>query len=92
MKKFKEVKVHAHIERSYSSTVCDLCGDESEDNWAPGYSANKTEVKIIEGKSYPEGGSGTEISYDICPTCFKTKLIPWLESQGAHTIEYDWSW
>lgn len=41
------------------------------------------EVKLEEGTSYPEGGSYEGFILDICPKCFKDKLIPWFESQGG---------
>ena len=44
------------------------------------------------GNSYPDNGSTTELSYDICGNCFKNKLMVWLESQGAkpQREEKDW--
>ena len=50
------------------------------------------EVRQRQGVSYPEGGSGTEIEVDLCPTCFKEKLVPWLRSQGATIEEKEWEW
>jgi hypothetical protein len=49
-------------------------------------------VKHRDGENYPEGGSGTEVEIDMCPECFKTKLIPWLESQGVVVQRKDWEW
>lgn len=77
---------------------CDLCGYKAKDhNWnSSSYTINETEIKITmyqkDGESYPEGGCGTEYNVDICPKCFKDKLIPWLESQGckAKIIEWDY--
>jgi hypothetical protein len=92
MKKYQEYEVPTHIDRHWISTVCDLCGDESETGWAPHYSAFEATVRLRDGIAYPECGNGTEIEYDLCPTCFREKLIPWLESQGAKTVITEWDW
>lgn len=47
------------------------------------------EVRLKEGESYPDGGCGKEWKYDICPKCFKTKIVSWFESQGVYK-ERDW--
>lgn len=74
---------------------CDICGRTGKATyhpWADGsYDATDSEVKLRTGSSYPEGGSGTELQADICPDCFKTKLVPWIESFGHTKIaETDW--
>ena len=91
--------------KTYEETVlvekrCDLCGvlGEPEDSWSPSgiYDVNETEVEVTvrqkEGSQYPDGGSGTQFVVDLCPTCFKYKLIPWLRSQGADLKQTDWDW
>jgi len=62
---------------------CDLCGVESQgEQWeAKGtFESNKTiitvEVTQKEGMNYYDSGSGTKYEVDLCPTCFKEKLIP----------------
>ena len=78
---------------------CDLCGVEANgEDWEAKsfYAINETEIVIEarqkEGHSYPEGGSGTKYEIDLCPDCFKNKLIPWLKSQGANIQKEDWGW
>jgi len=80
---------------------CDLCGRKSPDNynWTQGsYKVNETELKVCvtvtqqEGNQYPEGGSGTEYEIDLCPECFKNRLVSWLKSEGAKIKEKDWDW
>ena len=44
------------------------------------------------GSNYPEGGSGEETTIDICPDCFKDKLIPWVESFGGKPTVKEWNW
>ena len=77
---------------------CDLCGKTGKDEawessvWEVAESEIEIEVRYKYGSSYPEGGSGKKYNVDICPDCFKTKLIPWLESQGCKAKFEDWSW
>jgi hypothetical protein len=92
MRVFRSITVPKQQRDIYDYTVCDICKDESNEEWAPGFSAFESTVEISDGESFPEGGSGTSIKYDICPKCFKEKLIPWLESQGAETKVNEWDW
>ena len=78
--------------------VCDLCGRKADGgSWpADRYEMGETEIRVIieqrEGTNYPEGGWGTKFEIDVCPQCFKEKLIPWLRSQGAKIEETEWEW
>jgi hypothetical protein len=75
---------------------CDLCGRAAKnEDWGAGsYEVNETEIEISikqrEGSSYPESGSGTEYEIDLCPDCFKGRLVPWLREQGAKIEEKEW--
>ncbi len=78
---------------------CDLCGTVSKgyDSWAGGcYVVDETEILVTvkqkEGKSYSEGGYGEEYEIDLCPKCFKDRLVPWLQSQGAKIKKMPWDW
>jgi hypothetical protein len=90
-----------HPSHEYDALVersCDLCGKKAKtDNWdASRYDINETEISVKikqkEGSNYPEGGNGTEYEIDLCPDCFKDKLVPWLRSQGAAVEEKEWDW
>lgn len=89
--------VHRQFERVIEVT-CDLCGRTANNlDWGGGsFEVNETEVSVTvrqkEGSSYPEGGMGTEHNIDLCPQCFKDRLIPWLRSQGAQISQTDWDW
>lgn len=77
--------------------TCDLCGIESKSSgdWRrpdDRFKVRETTVTYRDGDNFPEGGSGTEIKVDICPECFKRKLVPWLKSQGVNVIEEEWNW
>ena len=77
---------------------CDICNRKADKcDWSTGvYDIDETEFKILisqkEGVSFPEGGGGTEYEVDICPNCFKEKLIPWLDSQGCTAKRKEWDW
>jgi uncharacterized protein (DUF2225 family) len=81
-----------------SEVSCDLCGkvgrygDWESSNWEVAESEIEIEVRYKDGASYPDGGSGQKYNVDICPECFKDKLIPWLESQGCKAKFEDWDW
>jgi shikimate 5-dehydrogenase len=85
-------------QRTYTQThdvcvkrTCDLCGKATKDgdNWqdASVYDVAETEVSVTvkckEGENYPSGGHSDDIVVDMCPSCFTTKLVPWLQSQGV---------
>ena len=86
-------KVTSEVERDVLVAMsCDLCRKTTtKHDWATGfYEVAETTVESKEGTSYPDGGSGTLYDVDICPDCFRDKLIPWLQSQGAAVRETEW--
>ena len=53
--------------------------------------AQRTTVKLNEAMCYPGDCYGETTSFDICPDCFKDKLIPWIKSQsGAEPRKMDY--
>lgn len=78
--------------------ICDLCGFKTpcESWYDKSWDFDDTTIKItIErntGSRYPEGGYSTNTEIDLCPECFKNKLIPWLKSQGALIKDKDINW
>ncbi len=97
MKETKIVKKTYDSEETISIT-CDICHTKyKDDNWnADWYKLNETEISITirhkQGDQYPEGGSGTEMTIDICPKCFTEKLIPWIKSFGTELKEKEWNY
>ena len=87
MRRFKTMPV-TREERYDHELICDICGHtvkSIENNWAGGlYEDCRTEVTFQEGHSYPEAITGKKLEFDICPTCFKDKLIPWIQSQNPN--------
>ena len=73
--------------------LCDMCGvKQGWRDWSSSYyqiDETKVSIKIEHGigTSYPEGGSCTTQEWDICPSCFETKLIPFLKSQKCVPVE-----
>lgn len=101
MKLYKKVVVPEKIEDVRNGLLCDLCGKKSPDNYnwtVESFSVSETKLKIEtqlsqrEGSNYPEGGMGTEYEIDLCPECFKNRLVPWLQSEGAKIEERDWEY
>lgn len=76
--------------RTCVERTCDLCGlPATNGEWptASTYDVAETEVAVTvthkSGEAYPSGGHSDDIVVDMCPSCFTTKLVPWLQSQGA---------
>jgi hypothetical protein len=97
MKQYEMRTVPERTEKVCVCTTCDLCGKKAHvrSGWTCfGYERNETVVKVQvkqrEGTYYPESQSGTEYEVDLCPDCFKDKLIPWLISQGAKIEQKEW--
>jgi hypothetical protein len=76
------------------SITCDICKrTDKGDNWTNReYNIAETEIRLEEGNSYPEGGAKTVTTFDVCPDCFKNKLVPLMATLGAvpAVVETDW--
>jgi hypothetical protein len=96
MKHYKNREVPARIDKYIDKTTCDLCGAEIKVEGF--YNIDEVEiehritVKHRTGYDCPSGGSGTEVSVDMCANCFETKLVPWLKEQGVDPEKKDWDW
>lgn len=90
MKTYKTVTRPARTEQEQDKVICDVCKQEIPR--PDTYEVSEIEVKHRKGNSYPEGGSGTEKTCDICPVCFETKVVPALEALGVTFAEPDWDW
>jgi predicted alpha/beta superfamily hydrolase len=89
-----ETRTYKHLVKR----TCDLCGREAKSSdWDGGcYDLNETTLKVVakqkDGSNYPEGGYGNEYEIDLCPDCFRDRLVPWLQSQGAKITQQEWDW
>lgn len=91
MKVYKKEIQPAKEYQKLIETKCDLCGKVTKSEWKSDcYDQTETEVSLRTGSSYPDGGSGEEITIDICPDCFTEKLIPWVKSQGGNPTTEEW--
>jgi len=88
-------KVEEKYERdALVKIICDLCKKEfSGESWgARGFDVQETEIRYRFGETYPDSSFCEELSFDVCPNCFKKKLIPWFEENGAKATKKDVSW
>lgn len=93
MKIYKTINVPATQRTTLARITCDLCAKTSNADWDEDtYEVLETEVRCKTGNEYPEGGSGTEVTIDICPACFTEKLVPWVKEQGGEPTTKDWDW
>ena len=78
--------------------TCDLCGTNAKSGgWESSlYEVNEVEIEMTvrqkDGQRYAECGSGEQYIVDLCPQCFKQRLIPWLHSEGATIEQKEWDW
>jgi hypothetical protein len=95
---YHDVEIPARAARTVleeHELLCDLCGSKTDvrSPWVKDrFDAVEVEVRLREGESYPEGGHGSETIIDLCPTCFKEKLIPWVQDQGGKVRTKEWDW
>lgn len=89
MQHVKTVEVPATTKEVVERTTCDLCGTEIKKGRMR---ADEVTVEARDGTAFPEGGSGTEVTFDICRFCFNNVLVPFLTSRGAQPRKTEWSW
>jgi hypothetical protein len=80
MKTFETIVIPARAEQRCTHVACDLCGK------AIGHEAHEVDKVRIEyenGFRYPEIGDVEVLQFDMCGSCFKKKLVPWMKAQGA---------
>jgi hypothetical protein len=90
----KTVDVPATTKTVVDRITCDLCGrgldDHYRDKRLSSYYSDDVEIRRRQGTNYPDGGSGTESTVDMCGECWKTKFVPWLKTQGAAPRMNEW--
>lgn len=93
-----ETITEEHTSTHCSKVICDLCGKEGRDGgWDCGdYQFDETtlQVKVLakKGHAYPEDYYGHKLVVDLCPECFRSELVPWLNSKGADIKEQEFGW
>jgi hypothetical protein len=70
--------------------ACCLCGKEAENGTDWHLDAGqgdrvrvRTTVSMETATGHQDGFSGVRVSYAICDECWRAKLAPWFEGQGA---------
>lgn len=92
--KITEENIVTYTEEKLVEIRCDLCnsiatnGDWNKSNWG----VEEIEISYRGGNAYPECGDGVSYSIDLCPKCFKEKLVPWLNEQGANINAIKWEY
>lgn len=84
--------IPAREEDHLVAVTCDLCGARSRagGDWdSDPYRKLETNVSMQDGTSYPENTNYVETKVDICPECFVSKLLPWVEAQGGKPRKED---
>lgn len=80
----KQIQEYERLEK----LTCDICKKEFSFKWNAGeYRSLETEIKFVDTLGTSDGGDGIEYSCDICPTCFKNKLMPLL----TETYNIEWA-
>lgn len=86
----KKVAVPAHTRIETDYIQCEICKSLTTDagNWGGDrYGVDRVTITLEEGNRYPEGGTITTTLVDLCPKCFRDKLLPWLQGQGGQARE-----
>lgn len=89
MKHYRKVTIPEYTKNVEDKVTCDLCG---LDIVKEAHEVNEVTIQHRYGESYPGASWGHEVEVDMCGKCFKSKLMPWLSSQGVQLIERDWDW
>jgi hypothetical protein len=96
MKIVESYIIPEHKSNKIKEIICDICKNYSNGDTWPIIDDNnilETTVEIKEGVSFgTEGGNITKINFDICPKCFKEKLIPFIKAFGNKPNIEEISW
>lgn len=90
MRIYKFITRPAYEQKIIDYTLCDLCREKIQPEGS--YDKREIDIQMDLGSIYPEGGMGTKTYFDICEICFRERLIPWFESQGAKPTVEEWDW
>lgn len=91
MKHQKTIEVPAETKVVTDFITCDICHEKIK-GAISSYGVNKVEIRYKYGNEYPEGGDGEEVEMDMCPKCFETRLVPWIQTFGGEPSRRKWSY
>jgi len=98
MKDIEEYIIPERKEKILKSITCDICGfceDKDEQKYFNSHSSEwyhfnnsavigECNITVSRADTIGDFNPTTKISsYDICPNCWETKVVPFLESLGA---------
>jgi hypothetical protein len=102
MRTTKQKTIPAQTCEVIDEIICDVCktakgtgtlADETVYwSYTDAHNTRQTTVDMRLGNEWPEGGSGTRVTVDICPGCFK-KMLAWLQEEFGvvpHERSYDY--
>ena len=91
----KEIVTTLNKRMEVDGVECDICREvfdaefstyDFETIWNDNcYEETVSTVLLKEGDVYPEGDNRDIYAFQICPKCFKEKLVPFIESFGSKT-------
>lgn len=93
MKTFRTREIPARTEQEIDTITCDLCGRIAPRRSVLGvwgensYEVAEVKVEMTTGEAFPDSSSTKTLAFDICPQCFKHRLMAWMETQGAAPTE-----
>jgi len=73
-------------EKYVNKVLCDLCGKGTDHCSEDVYERREVDIRAKDGEFYPEGASWEEYGVDMCFTCFKEKLWPWLQENSLYKL------
>lgn len=91
----------ARAEMVVANCVCDLCGKKGDGAWDSGgrwyrsavangsavMTTIRSTIEMAEGKVHAGDATKSTQSFDVCPGCWETKVVPWFASHGAKPNE-----
>jgi hypothetical protein len=89
------MKIYKEIQKSFKQKIidkiiCDICKSETLNEWKTNKNNNiESEIRLEIGHDYYDGGSFGKYEINLCPDCFKDKLIPFVESAGEVKINLE---
>jgi hypothetical protein len=78
----KKVAVPATTREALDYATCDVCGHRLDERLDPSQ-VDDVVVSRTTGYNWGNDANLDKLSLDLCGECFQTKLVPWLEAQGA---------
>ena len=90
MKYYKEIEQPKL--KIINSMKCDLCGRSVPgESWGNSHwDEKKVTINYKEKNTYPGGGHIINITVDMCPNCFRSKFLKWLETEGCKINIENW--